>query len=119
MDLYFLPVILQLQGLHNSTYNNECSMTKTRDERPDPTPSMAVIDPRLRLAAAVLVRAIEELRSPDIVIFTDALIWLLCGPAPLFFEALDYQKTYDDLLDWIVGGNHEKKPSLTPGRPAG
>lgn len=88
---------------------------KVEETKPDPIPSPALQDPALRLAAAVLVRAFEELRGPDLVGFIDALAWLLCGDAPLFFEALGYPKDYDDLLNWIIGGNHDR-PAITVNR---
>lgn len=86
---------------------------QAHESQPDPTPSLAVIDPKMRLAAGVVVHALEDLRGADLVLFLDSLTWLVCGDAWIWLEALGWDKTSGDLLQWIVRANHGEKARIT------
>lgn len=86
---------------------------QAHESQPDPTPSLAVLDPKMRLAAGVVVKAFEDLRGADLVLFLDSLTWLVCGDAWIWLEALGWEKNPTDLLDWIVEANHAKKSRIT------
>ena len=62
-----------------------------------------MIDPSLRLAAAVVASAVDDLRRQDPLVSLDALIWLTFGDGPIWLEALGLDVTPDEIFCSIVG----------------
>ena len=59
--------------------------------------SPAVLDGHLRLAAAVLVKALQDWKSDDIMQSMDAFMWLASEDLELFIQALQLPDTFQVL----------------------
>jgi hypothetical protein len=73
-----------------------------------------MIDPGLRLAAAVVASAVDDLRRQDPLVSLDALIWLTFGDGPIWLEALGLDVTPDEIFCSIVG--RKRNGSVRSGR---
>jgi hypothetical protein len=78
------------------------------DETPDPDSSLASVDPLVRLAAAVVVRAILDLHSSKSSWLTvvDCLNFFLDPDgAGLYLDVIGYRMNPIDLLDCVIRGD--------------
>jgi hypothetical protein len=78
------------------------------DETPDPTSSLAVVDPLARLAAAIVVRAILDLHSSKSSWLTvvDCLYFFLKPDgAGFFLEVIGLKMDPIDLLTCVINGD--------------
>ena len=58
-------------------------------------------DPGKRLAAAIVIQAVRDLRSKDTIAALDALLWIIEGDAEIYLTALDILPS-GDLLQQAV-----------------
>ena len=63
-------------------------------EKPDPS--------YLRLISAVVVQAVKDARSPDLILALDASLWLAGPDAPLYLQAVGMGDA--DPIALLVGG---------------
>jgi hypothetical protein len=78
------------------------------NETPDPTSSLASVDPLARLAAAIVVRAILDLhnsRSSWLTIVECLNFFLNPDGAELYLEVIGYKMDPIDLLTSVINGD--------------
>jgi len=78
------------------------------DATPDPTSSLASVDPLARLAAAIVVRAILDLhnsRSSWLTIVECLNFFLNPDGAELYLEVIGYKMDPIDLLTSVINGD--------------
>lgn len=73
-------------------------------ERPDPEPSPVKLDGGRRLAAAVVLQALADLRSRDTLRALDASIWLLGDDVSVFLEAAGLDVDQIQIVQALAGG---------------
>ncbi len=79
-------------------------------DRPDPIPSDARLDGILRVGAAVLLQARQDLKATDPVISLDALEWVLGSEPSLTLEALGLEVDSGEILAGMT------RPGVSYGR---
>ncbi len=79
----------------------------------DPRASIGWINPHARLAGAVVIRALQDLRGDDPLNALDAWIWLVLGDGPIFLEAIQFSVDETDILQLIANGGvkNDHKPT--------
>jgi hypothetical protein len=78
------------------------------DATPDPTSSLAILDPFVHLAAAIVVRAILDLhssRSSWLTIVDCLYFFLIPDGAGFFLEVIGLKMDPIDLLAWVINGD--------------
>lgn len=78
--------------------------TVWEDISPDPIPSLGVLDPYARLAAGVLVQAIQDLEKRDPIKSLDAFCWLV-DDGLILLQVLEFNVSESRIFR-IFGGIH-------------
>lgn len=114
---FFYNKSKQLQP-SNSTGAVENNVSRYLLEKGELEASKGLKDPYLRLAAAIFIAAIRDLKKRDPVVFLDALVWLVFGDGLLWLRLLDFELDSQDLLKAIGRGSIYANRTHNSGRPA-